>query len=196
MGKLKSPLDESEYAKINRFFNLNKKSIHKPNGKNDLKEFIQKNGIFLNCITDLKESEKVLAWIYLRNLVLNGDSQNTVSTKAARWSMKEKFGLVNLVVIICALSFVVYKCSTSEPKQKVKSDAAYMTDCQNMIKREAKYPSSIDHKPFSTSVHRAPNGNIAVIAPFTAKNGFGLELEHTAKCIFTKDGQQEISIGN
>ena len=111
-------------------------------------------------------------------------------------TFKEKLGIVNLIVIVCALSLIVYKCSTKEAKPAVKSDASYMTDCQNMIKLEAKYPSSVDHKVFSTSVYHAPNGNVAVTAPFTAKNAYGMELEHTAKCIFTKHGQQEISIVN
>lgn len=111
-------------------------------------------------------------------------------------TFKEKLGIVNLVIILCALSFIVYKCSTREPKPEVKGDASYMTDCQNMIKRQAQYPSSVDHKILSTSVYHAPNGNVAVTAPFSAKNGLGMELEHTARCIFTKDGQQEISIVN
>lgn len=115
---------------------------------------------------------------------------------ASGMTLKEKLGIVNLVVIICAISFIVYQCSTRDPKPDVKSDASYMTDCQKLIKQQAKYPSSIDHKAFSTSVYHAPNGNVAVTAPFTAKNALGAELEHTARCIFTKDGHQEISIVN
>lgn len=111
-------------------------------------------------------------------------------------TLKEKLGILNLVFILIVFSFILYKCATSEkkPKSEVSRDVEYMTMCQKLIKQSANYPSTVDHKVFSTNVYHAPNGNVAVTAPFSVKNAFGVEMDHTARCIFPKDGKPEIVI--
>lgn len=107
---------------------------------------------------------------------------------------KEKLGLVNLIIILIASSFILYSCATKKSKPKDTSDVEYMAACQKMIKQQANYPATVDHKHFSTSTYRAPNGNIVVTAPFSAKNAFGVEIGAKARCVFTPSGENEITI--
>lgn len=79
-------------------------------------------------------------------------------------------------------------------KRKGVADSEYMTQCQKAIERQANHPSTVKHHRFSTSVYHAPNGNVSVTAPFSAKNSYGLETERKARCIFPVKGEPEISI--
>lgn len=193
MEKLKSPLAGDEYAKINTFFEKHKGQLHKPDDSKKLDEFIGENGIFLELIENISPAEKILAWMHLRKLVMTGGQKKK---KSVAFGSKGAGGIVALVVLLVCVGFILYTCtsSSSSDKPKVKQDYEYVTDCQKMIERSAKHPNSVSHSSLGTTVKRVASGNIAVMAPFTAKNSFGVEIEHKAMCIFTPDGKKEISI--
>ncbi|WP_052023837.1 hypothetical protein [Acinetobacter sp. 272263] len=107
---------------------------------------------------------------------------------------KEKLGLVNLIIILIAFSFIFYSCTTKKSKPQGIRDAEYMAICQKMIERRVNYPKTLDHAILSTNVYRASNGNITVTAPFSAKNAFGVEIGAKARCVFTPSGENEITI--
>ena len=75
-----------------------------------------------------------------------------------------------------------------------KGDYKFVMDCKKMAESNARHPSTVRHKMSSDSFYRAKNGNIAVTIGFTAKNSFGVEMEHKARCIFPTNGDPEISI--
>lgn len=67
--------------------------------------------------------------------------------------------------------------------------------CERAIKARVSHPSTLDiHRVlgYATEVHN--NGNRTVIQEFSAKNSFGLELEHRARCLIQPDGTLEITI--
>lgn len=79
----------------------------------------------------------------------------------------------------------------SQSEQAI-SDKVALSECREMVKRDAKYPDSVDFKLLDTSVQKSKtHGNIIVTTKFTAKNDFGAELPYTAKCLFTPDGKVE-----
>ena len=68
-------------------------------------------------------------------------------------------------------------------------------ECKKLIMKNSNYPSTVDIHSilgFATTAHN--NGNRTVIQEFSAKNGFGLELEYTARCLTMPDGYTEITI--
>lgn len=191
MEKLKSPLTEQEYKKINTFFTANKHFLKRPNDQRDLHEFIDKNGLFSDMVSELGKADTILAWMHLKKLVIQPDVQKTTK----KIDTREVLGGIIAIVLIIGISIILYTCVTSfSDKPKVKKDYEYMTDCQKMIESKIRYPSSVDHYGIDTLVNRAPNGNVVVIAPFSAKNTFGMEIEHRAMCIFSQDGKGEISM--
>lgn len=193
MEKLKSPLTEQEYNKINSFFKKHKKSLKMPNDQRDLREFITNNGLFSEMLDDLAKADTTLAWMHLRRLVI----QDHIPKKIEPLNIKKIAGWIVLIIPLVVITMALYSCVTSSSdKPKGKKDYEFMTDCQNMIERSVRYPSSVNHGVMATVVHRAPNGNIAVMAPFSAKNAFGMESQHRARCIFTPDGSSEISMTN
>jgi hypothetical protein len=101
--------------------------------------------------------------------------------------------IILAVVFIFILVFILGKCK-GKSKPEDTSDVEYMAACQKMIKQQANYPATVDHKHFSTSAYRAPNGNIVVTAPFSAKNAFGVEVDAKARCVFASNGETEITI--
>ena len=67
--------------------------------------------------------------------------------------------------------------------------------CENAIEARVTHPSTLDIHRFmgyATQVHN--NGNRTVIQEFTAKNSFGLETKHRARCLVLPDGSLEITI--
>ncbi len=67
--------------------------------------------------------------------------------------------------------------------------------CEQAIKRKVSHPSTLQiHRVFgyATEVHN--NGNRTVVQEFTAKNSFGLELKHQARCLIRPNGSLDISI--
>lgn len=191
MEKLKSPLNEGEYKKIHSFFATNKNLLKMPDDQRDLREFIEKNGIFSEMVSDLKKSDTTLSWMYLRKLVI----QANTSKKTEPLRIKKIAGWIVLIAPLVAITLGLYSClNSASDKPKEKKDYEFMTDCQNMIERSVRYPSSVDHNGMDTVVKKASNGNVVVMATFNAKNAFGMASKHRAKCIFTTDGNTEISI--
>lgn len=191
MKKLKSPLNEGEYKKITSFFIENKNFLKMPIDQRDLREFIEKNGVFSDMVSELKKADTTLAWMYLRKLVIQANAPKVRKKLDAR----QILGVIAAIILIIGFSIILYTCTTSSSdKPEGKKDYEFMTECQNMIKRSVRYPSSVDHDGMDTIVKRVSNGNIVVLAPFSAKNAFGMESEHKAMCIFTTDGKSEISI--
>ena len=98
--------------------------------------------------------------------------------------------MIAVVIPICVLSM----CSKGKSNSESKGDTEYFETCGQMIKGQVNYPGSVKYSYYSSSVYHAPNGNIAVTIAFTAKNGFGNDLNHKARCIFEPNGVSEISI--
>lgn len=107
---------------------------------------------------------------------------------------KQKLGAVNLVIILLVISFTLYKCLSSKSEERGKSEYTYILDCKKLAEHQARHPSTVKHKMSEDSFYQAKNGNIAVTIGFSAKNSFGAEIDHTARCIFPVTGNPEIVI--
>ena len=70
----------------------------------------------------------------------------------------------------------------------------YIPACRKAVQSQLQYPSSFKEKPWSTIATKTMSGNIEVIMPFTAKNGFGNELPQTARCLITTQKDIEVTI--
>lgn len=70
----------------------------------------------------------------------------------------------------------------------------YIPACRKAVQSQLQYPSSFKDKPWSTIATKTMSGNIEVIMPFTAKNGFGSELPQTARCLITTQKDIEVTI--
>ncbi|MBC7101791.1 MAG: hypothetical protein H5U13_00990 [Parvibaculum sp.] len=67
--------------------------------------------------------------------------------------------------------------------------------CEQEILGQATYPSTVSfHRilGYATTVHN--NGNRTIIQEFSAKNGFGLDLEYHARCLVLPSGKIELSM--
>lgn len=67
--------------------------------------------------------------------------------------------------------------------------------CEKAIEARVTHPSTLDIHHimgYATQVHN--NGNRTVIQEFTAKNSFGLEIKHRARCLIQPDGSLEITL--
>lgn len=100
----------------------------------------------------------------------------------------------SLIIAIVVPIFVLSLCSKGKSNSESKEDMNYFETCGQMIKGKVNYPASVKYSYYSSSVYHAPNGNIAVTIAFTAKNGFGNDMDHKARCIFEPNGVSEISI--
>ncbi len=74
--------------------------------------------------------------------------------------------------------------------------AEYLERCQRMIKAQVERPSTLSFSMFSSKVYEALNGNVSVTIPFTAESAMGSNQSFGARCIFPKDGGEEINIIN
>lgn len=71
----------------------------------------------------------------------------------------------------------------------------YIKPCQEMVKAQLNYPSSLD-ADIGTSAFKGTSGNIVVEMSFTAKNALGAELPQSARCVFGTNGENEAVITN
>lgn len=70
-----------------------------------------------------------------------------------------------------------------------------IVECRAMTKRSATIPSSVDFHTFGLSATtNKTSGNVQVLLDFDAKNVFGAEIGHTARCIFEPRKQGSIEI--
>lgn len=62
-------------------------------------------------------------------------------------------------------------------------DSRLDKQCEDAVVATLRFPSSFDRKFGTTSVYHAPQGNVVVTFDFTAKNGLGIELPQSARCV-------------
>lgn len=77
--------------------------------------------------------------------------------------------------------------SKSQSTRALK-DSAAISQCEKAVSLALKFPSSMSKEWFSSNVYRAPGGNVVVTFDFSAKNGFGIDLPQTARCVFDDRG--------
>lgn len=117
------------------------------------------------------------------------------SLEGLNMSKKNSLGPISSVIIaITVLSLFLYMCSGKKSSGETKEDMLAIDLCVNMIKTEAKYPSSVDFSYLSSKVHHVSENTVVVVVPFSAKNGFGNKIEQKAQCIFGPKGVSEINI--
>lgn len=82
----------------------------------------------------------------------------------------------------------------SQTEKAVNQSDAY-DQCVEMVKLNAKYPSTVNFKMLDSNGFTAKTtGNVVINLSFDAKNSFGAELPAKARCVFTPDGEKEINI--
>ncbi|UNU74033.1 hypothetical protein LU293_03835 [Moraxella nasovis] len=67
--------------------------------------------------------------------------------------------------------------------EKLAEPSEYIRPCIEGIKARVNYPATFDEKTLSIRAYKGTSGNVVVNVPFTAKNGFGVEEEHQARCV-------------
>lgn len=81
---------------------------------------------------------------------------------------------------------------TESQKTASISDFNAKQTCIERVKRKLNLPSSFDSNLFKQGVRRhTTNGNVEVIVDFTARNGMGIKLPASARCIITPQGLDE-----
>lgn len=82
----------------------------------------------------------------------------------------------------------------SQTEKAISQSDAY-DQCIQMVKLNAKYPSTVNFKMLDSNGFTAKTtGNVVINLSFDAKNSFGAELPAKARCVFTPDGKKEINI--
>lgn len=82
----------------------------------------------------------------------------------------------------------------SQSEKAMSQDDAFL-NCQQLVKSSSKYPSSVNFKILDTSGFTAKTtGNVVINIGFDAKNDFGVDVSAKARCVFTTDGESEITI--
>ena len=84
----------------------------------------------------------------------------------------------------------------AESQQLEGEPHEYIQACRDNVQNTLQYPSSFDQEVLSTTARKMPSGNIEVIMPFNAKNGFGNEIPQTARCLITTDRKIEVTVVN
>lgn len=82
----------------------------------------------------------------------------------------------------------------SQTEKAISQSDAY-DQCVEMVKLNAKYPSTVKYKMLDSNGFTAKTtGNVVINIGFEAKNDFGANLPAKARCVFTPDGEKEINI--
>lgn len=84
--------------------------------------------------------------------------------------------------------------TSKQSKTATLSDSAVMGACMTRVKAQLNHPSTFKLHSFSQSVYRAPTGNVVAEFMFSAKNTFGLETKHKAKCYTDDRGMSDPEI--
>ncbi len=85
------------------------------------------------------------------------------------------------------------KIVTAE-SDKLADAHKYIRPCVDAIKQQLNYPATFDEKTLSIRAYKGTSGNVVVEVPFTAKNGFGVEIENTGKCIIDTQNNSTVEI--
>jgi hypothetical protein len=79
--------------------------------------------------------------------------------------------------------------------EKAISQSEALESCIQMVKANTKYPSSVNFKMLDSGGFTAKTtGNVVIALGFEAKNSLGAEVSAKARCVFTPDGESEVSI--
>jgi hypothetical protein len=86
---------------------------------------------------------------------------------------------------------------SEQERMAIVSDADVIILCEKLVKVQLQRPASYDRKVFSTSVTRDERtGGIRVEFPFTAATGLGIPVPQNARCLFTPNGEPEVTISD
>lgn len=87
--------------------------------------------------------------------------------------------------------------TSNQERMSNLKDSDAVARCIEGVRLRMNYPSTFSSSIFQHSVYRAPvTANAVVTIDFQGKNGLGLELPMTARCIFDSQGHQETQITN
>lgn len=82
---------------------------------------------------------------------------------------------------------------SSQSEKAISLNTAFK-QCQVLVKNSAKYPSSLNFSILNTQGFQAQTtGNVVVTMQFDAQNDLKQMVTQKAKCIFTPDGESEIT---
>ncbi|RPD86268.1 hypothetical protein EGK75_09100 [Neisseria weixii] len=86
------------------------------------------------------------------------------------------------------------KYAVAESEKAVTEGSAYSV-CKDMVRSELNYPSTLDVRLLDSRINKnQTTGNVVVVLGFNAKNGFGVQEEHKARCVVTNNGEAEIAL--
>ena len=86
------------------------------------------------------------------------------------------------------------KSAVAESEKAMSEGSAYLV-CKDMVRSELNYPSTLDVRLLDSRADKnQTTGNVVVILGFNAKNGFGAEEEHKARCVVTNNGEAEVTL--
>ena len=78
---------------------------------------------------------------------------------------------------------------TEFEKAKSISDSQAIQMCLTKIKQRLNFPSTFESSWYNKGTYRSQsNSTVTVTIDFSAKNGFGLELPASAKCVVSQNG--------
>ncbi|ALT07399.1 hypothetical protein [Moraxella bovoculi] len=78
--------------------------------------------------------------------------------------------------------------------EKLAEAHKYIRPCVDAIKQQLNYPATFDEKTLSIRAYKGTSGNVVVEVPFTAKNGFGVEIENMGKCVIDTQNNSTVEI--
>lgn len=78
--------------------------------------------------------------------------------------------------------------------EKLGQPSNYIHSCRKAITAQLQYPSSFDDEILSISARKTPTGNIEIVIPFTAKNGLGMDIPQSGRCLVTTENKIELNI--
>lgn len=78
--------------------------------------------------------------------------------------------------------------------EKLGQPSNYIHSCRKAITAQLQYPSSFDDEILSISARKTRTGNIEIVIPFTAKNGLGMDIPQSGRCLVTTENKIELNI--
>ncbi|MAT50939.1 MAG: hypothetical protein CMK32_07130 [Porticoccaceae bacterium] len=98
---------------------------------------------------------------------------------------------VTFTAIIATVLFVIWAGSQDPSASSHIYRMTALEQCQAAARKSARFPATVDYQTMASSINELPGGRTKVRLPFTAKNIFGVEIEHVAWCLFDKSGMIE-----
>ncbi|WP_228154058.1 hypothetical protein [Acinetobacter soli] len=149
MDKLKSPLGESEFFKIQEY--CKQAVIHDAEG---IEKFKQLNAAFNLYLVDLTEKEKVRAWFYLRDFskkskvsikkVAEIDFGKQGLTKSESFFIKMIVAIFVFIVIFSIYFFLLHESNEEKLMKKIRNEEIVKNyQGQDSVKKILKDPYSV-----------------------------------------------------